>query len=229
MARRLRRRSSSGAGRSASRRSASPDCDLSAAEPRLLEWLARGWHGEMDYMARHGARRARPDALVPGTLRVISCRMDYLPSGEEAGGSRARGHRALRARARLPQGPAQPAAALVRAHRRASRRLRLPRVLRFGAGDGGRTGGEGRPRLARQAHAAAVARSRLVVLSRRNLHRSAAAGRCAAQRALRHLRTPASTPARPGRSSRPTSSMRGAASPTSRSSTRARSPKNCGR
>jgi len=60
------------------------DCDLSAAEPRLLEWLARGWHGEMEYMARHGARRARPAVLVPGTLRVISCRMDYLPSGEEA-------------------------------------------------------------------------------------------------------------------------------------------------
>ncbi|MGW8271391.1 MAG: tRNA epoxyqueuosine(34) reductase QueG, partial [Burkholderiales bacterium] len=60
------------------------DCDLSAAEPRLAEWLARGWHGEMEYMARHGARRARPAVLVPGTLRVISCRMDYLPSGEEA-------------------------------------------------------------------------------------------------------------------------------------------------
>ncbi|HJV11167.1 MAG TPA: tRNA epoxyqueuosine(34) reductase QueG, partial [Burkholderiales bacterium] len=35
------------------------DADLSAAEPRLLEWLARGWHGEMEYMARHGALRAR--------------------------------------------------------------------------------------------------------------------------------------------------------------------------
>jgi epoxyqueuosine reductase len=54
------------------------DADLSAAEPRLLEWLARGWHGEMEYMARHGALRARPAELRPGTLRVISCRMDYL-------------------------------------------------------------------------------------------------------------------------------------------------------
>ena len=54
------------------------DADLSAAEPRLLEWLAQGWHGEMEYMARHGALRARPQALHPGTLRVISCRMDYL-------------------------------------------------------------------------------------------------------------------------------------------------------
>jgi len=59
------------------------DCELSAAEPRLLDWLARGWHGEMEYMARHGVRRARPAELVPGTLRVIACRMDYLPSGED--------------------------------------------------------------------------------------------------------------------------------------------------
>ncbi|MEQ1776527.1 MAG: QueG-associated DUF1730 domain-containing protein, partial [Burkholderiales bacterium] len=55
------------------------DCDLSAAEPRLLEWLKKGWHGDMDYMARHGTARSRPDVLQPGTLRVISARMDYLP------------------------------------------------------------------------------------------------------------------------------------------------------
>src|SRR6266850_6341508 len=54
------------------------DADLSAAEPRLLEWLAQGWHGEMEYMARHGALRSRPAELKPGTLRVISCRLDYL-------------------------------------------------------------------------------------------------------------------------------------------------------
>src|SRR5687767_10424849 len=54
------------------------DADLAAAEPRLLEWLTRGWHGEMEYMARHGALRARPAQLMPGTLRVISCRMNYL-------------------------------------------------------------------------------------------------------------------------------------------------------
>src|SRR5213075_395125 len=53
------------------------DADLSAAEPRLLEWLAQGRHGEMEYMARHGTLRARPAELKPGTLRVISCRMDY--------------------------------------------------------------------------------------------------------------------------------------------------------
>src|SRR4051812_46149551 len=57
------------------------DADLSAAEPRLLEWLAQGRHGEMEYMARHGALRARPAELKPGTLRVISCRMDYASGG----------------------------------------------------------------------------------------------------------------------------------------------------
>jgi epoxyqueuosine reductase len=61
------------------------DTDLAAAENRLGAWLGKGWHGEMDYMARHGALRARPAELVPGTLRVISCRMDYLPQGDEAG------------------------------------------------------------------------------------------------------------------------------------------------
>jgi epoxyqueuosine reductase len=54
------------------------DADVSSAEPRLLDWLGKGWHGEMEYMARHGALRARPSELKPGTLRVVSCRMDYL-------------------------------------------------------------------------------------------------------------------------------------------------------
>ena len=62
------------------------DCDLSAAEPRLLAWLEKGWHGDMDYMARHGTARSRPSALVPGTLRVISARMDYLPPDARAVG-----------------------------------------------------------------------------------------------------------------------------------------------
>ncbi|WP_255440085.1 tRNA epoxyqueuosine(34) reductase QueG [Caenimonas sedimenti] len=54
--------------------------DLSSAEPGLLAWLANGFHGEMDYMARHGVRRARPAELVPGTVSVITARMDYLPA-----------------------------------------------------------------------------------------------------------------------------------------------------
>ena len=53
------------------------DTDLSGAETHLAAWLERGWHGDMDYMARHGARRSRPAELVPGTLRVIACRMNY--------------------------------------------------------------------------------------------------------------------------------------------------------
>lgn len=55
------------------------DCDLSAAETRLMDWLGRGWHGDMDYMARHGAKRSRPAELLPGTLRVIAARMNYAP------------------------------------------------------------------------------------------------------------------------------------------------------
>ncbi len=53
--------------------------DLSSAEPGLLAWLERGYHGEMDYMQRHGLKRARPVELEPGTLSVITARMDYLP------------------------------------------------------------------------------------------------------------------------------------------------------
>ncbi|MGH8400452.1 MAG: tRNA epoxyqueuosine(34) reductase QueG [Gammaproteobacteria bacterium] len=48
-------------------------------EKRLLDWLAQQRHGEMDYMQRHGTRRSRPADLVPGTLRVISVRMEYWP------------------------------------------------------------------------------------------------------------------------------------------------------
>lgn len=55
------------------------DIDLSSAEPGLLHWLAQGFHGDMHYMARHGVTRARPAELVPGTVRVITARMDYLP------------------------------------------------------------------------------------------------------------------------------------------------------
>jgi epoxyqueuosine reductase len=53
--------------------------DLAEEEARLIDWLDRGWHGEMDYMARHGARRARPAELVPGTVSVITARLNYTP------------------------------------------------------------------------------------------------------------------------------------------------------
>ena len=52
--------------------------DLGEHEAYLQKWLAAGYHGSMDYMARHGSKRARPQELVPGTLRVLSLRMDYL-------------------------------------------------------------------------------------------------------------------------------------------------------
>jgi len=55
------------------------DTELGAAETQLLQWLADGHHGAMDYMAKHGTKRARPAELVPGTLRVISLRMNYYP------------------------------------------------------------------------------------------------------------------------------------------------------
>jgi epoxyqueuosine reductase len=60
------------------------DVDLGPAEQRLLEWLSAGRHGELDYMARHGAKRARPAELVPGTVRVITARMDYLPEAVDS-------------------------------------------------------------------------------------------------------------------------------------------------
>lgn len=61
------------------------DIELSAAEPGLLAWLEAGFHGGMGYMAAHGLKRARPAELVPGTLRVLSARMDYLPRGTPEG------------------------------------------------------------------------------------------------------------------------------------------------
>jgi epoxyqueuosine reductase len=54
--------------------------DMAPAESGLLKWLDKGYHGEMDYMAKHGTLRARPAELVPGTLRVISGRMNYKPA-----------------------------------------------------------------------------------------------------------------------------------------------------
>ena len=55
------------------------DIDLSAHEQGLKDWLAKNYHGEMDYMQSHGMKRARPNEILPGTMRVISVRMDYLP------------------------------------------------------------------------------------------------------------------------------------------------------
>ncbi|MBY6207854.1 MULTISPECIES: tRNA epoxyqueuosine(34) reductase QueG [Halomonas] len=55
------------------------DVDLSEDEAYLERWLAAGYHGEMGFMAKHGTKRTRPAELEPGTIRVISVRLDYLP------------------------------------------------------------------------------------------------------------------------------------------------------
>ncbi|WP_020561717.1 tRNA epoxyqueuosine(34) reductase QueG [Methylosarcina fibrata] len=55
------------------------DTQLGDAENHLRHWLDDNFHGEMDYMQRHGDKRSRPELLLPGTLRIISARMDYLP------------------------------------------------------------------------------------------------------------------------------------------------------
>jgi epoxyqueuosine reductase len=74
------------------------DVDLSDAEEGLARWLAAGFHGEMDYMARHGPTRARPAELVPGTVRAVMVSIDYAPRDpdwiERAWGSLADGERA---------------------------------------------------------------------------------------------------------------------------------------
>jgi len=57
------------------------DVDLSDHEAAFSQWLSKNYHGNMDYMARHGLMRARPQELEQGTIRVISARMNYLPTG----------------------------------------------------------------------------------------------------------------------------------------------------
>jgi epoxyqueuosine reductase len=59
--------------------------DLCSAEPRFATWIENGFHGEMEYMATHGMKRARPAELVAGTLSVITARLDYLPRTTEPG------------------------------------------------------------------------------------------------------------------------------------------------
>ena len=59
--------------------------DLAEDEQRLARWIAEGRHGEMKFMTRHGRRRTRPAELVPGTVRVVSLRMDcFAPDAEPA-------------------------------------------------------------------------------------------------------------------------------------------------
>ncbi|WP_429404615.1 tRNA epoxyqueuosine(34) reductase QueG [Paraburkholderia sp. MM5482-R1] len=87
------------------------DTDLSAAEAPLAAWLEAGCHGEMDYMAKHGMKRARPAELVAGTRRVITARIAYLPAltlgAEAAEGAHEGGHES--APESMPQDVTQPA------------------------------------------------------------------------------------------------------------------------
>jgi epoxyqueuosine reductase len=89
--------------------------ELGEAEDELMNWLAAGYHGSMDYMARHGVTRARPAELLPGTVSIISARLDYLPPASEPWANLADSQRAyhftLCAGARLSQADAQPPAA----------------------------------------------------------------------------------------------------------------------
>jgi len=59
------------------------DTDLAKDEKYLLKWLDQAMHGEMDYMQQHGSKRSHPAELIPGTIRVISVRMDYMPEDGE--------------------------------------------------------------------------------------------------------------------------------------------------
>ena len=59
------------------------DTDLTLAEARFESWLSQDNHGTMGYMAAHGKKRSRPELLVPGTVRIISVRMDYLPANDD--------------------------------------------------------------------------------------------------------------------------------------------------
>ena len=214
------------------------DTHLDAAEAHLLQWLSDGHHGAMDYMAKHGAKRARPAELVPGTLRVISVRMDYYPLHAKdtqevlADGSRAfisryalgrDYHKVLRNRL-------EKLAQQIRDAVECQCRVFTDSAPRAGSG----AGAKGASGLARQAHAAAVARAGFMVLSGRDIHRSCRLpSRMRLQRVTRTITaapaTPASICAPRKPSPRHTSSMRGAASPTSPSSSKAASLSSCAR
>ena len=226
-----------GMGRASSAFSRSASRIPTSARPRRasLAWLDRGWHGDMDYMARHGARRARPGELVPGTVRVISARMNYRPAEARDGREVTEdGNRAfvvaLCAGTRLSSrccGDACRRLQIVSSARSGDFRYRVftdsaPVMEVELAAKGG-------TRLARQAHAAALtatrapssfsARSTPICRCRSTFPNQTTAARVRA----------ASRSARRGRSWLRTSSMRAAASRISPSSITARSRRSCGR
>ncbi len=130
------------------------DVDLSHAEAELQQWLDAGYHGEMAYMASHGTKRSRPDELVPGTVRVISARMNYclrLNNGvkRKKTCSRYRSYFSVRAWARLSQSITNQAATARRQNQSGGRRIWLSGVYRFSTGNGSGAGREIWPWLAR--------------------------------------------------------------------------------
>ena len=74
------------------------DCELGEAETRLQEWVGKGYHGDMEYMERHGTKRSRPAELIPGTLRVIAARLNCNPPAQAAEEVMADGSKAFVAR-----------------------------------------------------------------------------------------------------------------------------------
>ena len=70
------------------------DTDLSQAETHLNIWLAKQYHGDMHFMHKHGTKRTQPQQLLPGTLRIISARMDYLPPNSRIAANLAKRHEA---------------------------------------------------------------------------------------------------------------------------------------
>ena len=177
----------------------------------------------MNWMAETGGTARRPArALARGALHHHA-RHQLRPRHRPAGGARTTRPRPISrlcAQARLSrrdQGRLKELARwLVAPGRRRGEGLRRHR-----AGDGKAARRRSRARLAGQAHQSRVARIRLVAVSRRDLHRRSSCRPMRRKRSLRHLPRAASTPARPTPSPRPTGSMRGAAFPISRSSTRA--------
>ena len=66
-----------------SRVGAAPAGDLECSA-KFDEWIDRGCHGDMAYMPLHGAKRRRPDMLVPGALSVLTLAVGYAPGGDDS-------------------------------------------------------------------------------------------------------------------------------------------------
>ena len=166
--------------------------------------------GGADRLARRARRALARGALGDHAGRGLHAR--GRPAGD-ARAARPRDGQRLCARARLPR-PRQAAAEAARPLAGRRDRGGDQGLRRYRAGDGEAAGAGGRDRLAGQAHQPAVARARQLVLPRRDLHHARAAARPGRAPTAAARAGPASTPARPGRSRRPTGSMPAAASAT---------------